>query len=277
MGCVLVVVQCLFLVPCMILLILDILNNSPYQLFVFYVVVVTSPLTTPEEAQEFLRTMRKQQRDFSSLKQHKPPSNLSADGMDAWYLQQKQREQELRKRRQEAEALLRGYRGSAYVAGSGSCRGFGSPRAFGSPMSGISETLDDPDCHSVHGGGTPCRRHTIHAGDIPNHLLPPGRALANDFDREGGENNANNNSYLSASPSVKETKDKYESEEKKDDDMPRTVPGHIQDRSFFVGQTPLPNEEKIAKTHLPETIWRDFISSGKIFVPDTAFAWPQFL
>ena len=44
---------------------------------------------------------------------HQPPSNLSQDGMDAWYRQQRQRQQELRQRRKEAEAILRGYRGIA--------------------------------------------------------------------------------------------------------------------------------------------------------------------
>jgi len=45
------------------------------------------------------------------LVMHQPPSNLSADGMDAWYHKQKQRERELRQRRREAEAILRSYRG----------------------------------------------------------------------------------------------------------------------------------------------------------------------
>lgn len=50
---------------------------------------------------------KSQAREFS----HKPPSNITADGMDAWFYQQKQREKELRERRREAEELLRGYRG----------------------------------------------------------------------------------------------------------------------------------------------------------------------
>lgn len=45
-------------------------------------------------------------------KTHQPPTHLSADGVDAWYRQQKQRDDELKRRRKEAEALLRGYRGS---------------------------------------------------------------------------------------------------------------------------------------------------------------------
>jgi hypothetical protein len=76
---------------------------------------VAKPLTSPEEAQAFLTAMR------DKLKAHdpfaKPPANLSSDGMDDWYLQQKKREQELKKRRQEAENLLRGYR-TSYIPNS---------------------------------------------------------------------------------------------------------------------------------------------------------------
>lgn len=68
-----------------------------------------SPLTTPEEAQAFLAAMRDKQHQREIT--HKPPSNLSSDGMDAWYLMQRQKERELRLRRKEAEAILRGYRG----------------------------------------------------------------------------------------------------------------------------------------------------------------------
>ena len=42
----------------------------------------------------------------------KPPAHLNADGIDDWYMQQRQREKEMKKRRKEAEALLRGYRAS---------------------------------------------------------------------------------------------------------------------------------------------------------------------
>lgn len=71
---------------------------------------------------------------------HQPPTHLSSDGMDAWYLQQRQRERELRERRKEAEALLRGYRGDA------SCYSTGDRRraSLGTPRSYVSEHLDDP-------------------------------------------------------------------------------------------------------------------------------------
>jgi hypothetical protein len=71
--------------------------------------LVNVPLTTPEEAQAFLATMRDKSKGSQTVIP-KPPADLSGAGVDAWYMQQKQRELDLRKRRQEAESLLRGYR-----------------------------------------------------------------------------------------------------------------------------------------------------------------------
>ena len=122
---------------------------------------VCSPLTTPEEAQAFLATMRDKSHQRFSF-HNPPPSNLSADGMDAWYHKQKQREQELRQRRLEAEQLLRGYRGGAgdYRRLSGISHASLSVRTHGrdvfsptgalidstpmSTVSQLSEALDDP-------------------------------------------------------------------------------------------------------------------------------------
>lgn len=70
---------------------------------------VTSRLTTPEEAKAFLASMRDKQKAATDATP-KPPAHLTADGMDAWYLQQRERERLERERRKEAEALLRGYR-----------------------------------------------------------------------------------------------------------------------------------------------------------------------
>ena len=70
--------------------------------------LVNSPLTTPEQAQQFLAAMRDKSKKEGI--DHKPPSNLSADGVDAWYMMQRHREQELRQRRKEAAEILRGYR-----------------------------------------------------------------------------------------------------------------------------------------------------------------------
>jgi putative glutathione S-transferase len=88
-------------------------HNPHPRLFLppaFQCTVTCSPLTTPEDAQAFLASMRDKQHLRENL--HKPPSNLSSDGMDAWYMLQRQKERELKARRKEAEMILRGYRGS---------------------------------------------------------------------------------------------------------------------------------------------------------------------
>lgn len=67
------------------------------------------PLTTPEEAQAFLAAMRDKQHERNML--HNPPSTVGADGVSAWYNQQRKRDEELRRKRKEAEEMLRNYRG----------------------------------------------------------------------------------------------------------------------------------------------------------------------
>lgn len=199
--------------------------------------------------------MRRAQKDGSGIS-HKPPTTLSADGMDAWYIQQKQRERELRQRRQEAEALLRGYRMSALPRGT-------AMKSFGSPLSNVSEALDDPDCQSVY-SSTP-RRHTIHAGDMPQHLLPPGsskRGLAGEFDEEAKARAFNAKSptglysLLPGSEKLEEKKLEHE-------------PMHYKGRHSLPGRqmadtTPLMQDKVPYRGLLPETIWRDFISHGKL-------------
>jgi hypothetical protein len=209
--------------------------------------------------------MRRAQKDGSGIS-HKPPSNLSADGMDAWYIQQKQRELELRKRRQEAEALLRGYRMSALPRGT-------AMKNFGSPMSNVSETLDDPDCQSVY-SSTP-RRHTLHAGDMPQHLLPPGkRGLAGEFDDEASSLGFNAKSppgrYSLPPGSVHRGEGKLE--EKKLENEPIHYKGrHSLPGRHMADTTPLMQDKVLYRGLLPETIWRDFISNGKFFACVTLF------
>jgi len=237
----------------------------PYTIY-----TAASPLHTAEEARNFLISMRKAQKDGSGIS-HKPPSNLSADGMDAWYLQQKQREQELRQRRKEAEEMLRGYRMSA----TGMIMGrSGTMRCFGSPMSAVSETLDDPDCLSVYDSNNnnhgPSRRHTIHAGD--RHFQ---RGLESEFENE--KSSSNNNNYNQQPQQYKlETpvnnvsfanafEEAQAVEEKKSEHEPGSVyrSRHSTAEGRPLGETPLPIDEQHAgRGVLPETIWRDFISSG---------------
>jgi putative glutathione S-transferase len=94
-----------------ILLDCRVVHASHYSVpFYLSFIVVHCPLTTPEEAEAFLAAMRDKSHQREYL--HQPPSNISSSaGMDAWYLQQRQREKEMRQRRIEAEEILRGYRG----------------------------------------------------------------------------------------------------------------------------------------------------------------------
>ena len=144
-----------------------------------------------------------------------------------------------------------------------------SMKAFGSPMSAVSEALDDPDCHSVY-SNTP-RRHTIHAGDMPQHLLPPGsskRGLISEFDNECDadcelKTPPRDSSYSHGA--VMSAKEKLE--EKKTELDPVQYRGRHSLPGRRMMETPHPMEEKVEnKAFLPETIWRDFISSGKSLV-----------
>lgn len=119
------------------------------SLFFLLGTAVTSPLTTPEEAQTFLAIMRDKQRAADVI--HIPPAHLTADGMNAWHLQQRERERLERERRKEAEALLRGYRmtmshDKSRVPVKGKERAGLSPlrgQLFVNEMNTISESMDD--------------------------------------------------------------------------------------------------------------------------------------
>lgn len=82
--------------------------------FLIYIryIVCSAPLTTPEEAQAFLAAMRDKQHQREITHRGASTGATTTDGLDTWFYQsQKLRDKELRQRRLEAEALLRGYRG----------------------------------------------------------------------------------------------------------------------------------------------------------------------
>jgi hypothetical protein len=89
--------------------------------------VVNSPLTTPEQAAQFLAVMRNNNKRKEFERSHpttptrpitpsRTPTGSEAftwadGGVDSWFMQQRHRDKELRKRRQEAAQLLHGYKG----------------------------------------------------------------------------------------------------------------------------------------------------------------------
>lgn len=113
-----------------------------FLLLAFVFPVTCSPLTTPEQAEAFLAAMRDKQHHREVL--HKPPSNLSSDGMDAWYLLQRQKERELKARRKEAEDILRGYRGTANNPFITPTNGDGSEPASNQTFTYDDQNMDTP-------------------------------------------------------------------------------------------------------------------------------------
>jgi len=71
---------------------------------------IKTQLTTPEEATKFLASLRTKEK--SSLFIGNPPANLSADATNDWFLQQRQREKDMKAQRKKAEEMLREYRHS---------------------------------------------------------------------------------------------------------------------------------------------------------------------
>ena len=93
-------------------------------------------MTTPEQAKQFLSACRNKSKKEEW--EHRPSTSLSSAGVDAWYMMQRHREQELRQRRREAEQLLHGWNGDL---------GAWSPRARRGRASfgGLSDSLTDPN------------------------------------------------------------------------------------------------------------------------------------
>ena len=90
--------------------------------------------------------MRDKQHQREKL--HQPPSHLSADGMDAWYLQQRQRERDLKARRREAENILRNYRGGgsgSYLSPTNGIPGMHHHHHPNASRGGITPTLPEED------------------------------------------------------------------------------------------------------------------------------------
>ena len=65
---------------------------------------------TPEQAKAFLAAQKNASK--KGTVQPTPPSGLSSGELDSWYSQQKAKQAEERRKREEAEAILRGYRGA---------------------------------------------------------------------------------------------------------------------------------------------------------------------
>ena len=224
--------------------------------------------------------------------EHKPPTHLTSDGVDAWYMMQRRRDQELRKRRQEAEQLLRGWRGSYQVDDSNS--DFFSPtlrRGRASLGDVMSESLEDPLTLKKRRQSTmPRIQNNWAEGDSEFNKLErtpfsPQRTQflferknydgtqyqkfddKNAFNRGrylfGDDNSSKGTGIERREPSSQRCIDFWDSQAK------QREAAEIMSGREEVDMRSMPGDnarENVVATDLdvPETIWRDFISSGKL-------------
>jgi hypothetical protein len=238
----------------------------------------------------FLMLMRDESRRKKEGVDHKGLNHVTTDGMDAWYMMQRNQEKEMRLRRQEAEQLLRGYRGPYF---SGEDSPAWSPRSqrksrssFGMPDD--SEMLVDP--------ATEKRRQTTmprienHFDDplgqkkLPNEpkSLDPGQIQI--FENSAREQRDEGIGYDYDGRSLfrdNQEKEAFDSENREPE--PTVDPSRVIDLAFSHGgvsqevsgrkstfsvesrdreehsRSPFPVEHPDA----PVTSWRDFISPGE--------------
>eukprot|EP00563_Minutocellus_polymorphus_P004057 CAMPEP_0181043656 /NCGR_PEP_ID=MMETSP1070-20121207/12835_1 /TAXON_ID=265543 /ORGANISM="Minutocellus polymorphus, Strain NH13" /LENGTH=514 /DNA_ID=CAMNT_0023122021 /DNA_START=10 /DNA_END=1554 /DNA_ORIENTATION=+ len=98
---------------------------------------------TPEQAKAFLAEQKNASK--KGTVQPTPPSDLSSGELDSWYSQQKAKQAEARRKREEAEAILRGYRG----AWDGSKGGGGGGSSGSLPPSGPDAGPDVSDARGM--------------------------------------------------------------------------------------------------------------------------------
>lgn len=241
-----------------------------------------TPLTTPEQAQAFLAEMRERQnqRDPS----HKPPSTMSADSMEAWYLQQKQRERELRQRRLEAEAILRGYRGDATSVVTYGKKGNSGSRRESSESSGMDDVFSSP-IRSPYGQhryitGTPLSHNSglsRESLDDPHHFKLSGSR--NNYDTVDDDKSLYGQVWSTTNRNNAYGRQTIEEEKKVDDEQFRrsfTLQGQHQSTKTPPSMLrPIPDLDLPQVDDTPQddkeiTLWLDFISSepGAKFPPE---------
>ena len=202
-----------------------------------------APLTTPEEAKAFLATMREAQ--HKRERSHQPPSNLSADGMDAWFLRQRKEEQELRNRRREAETILRNYRSGNQNGNNNN----GNSRASWDNKS--SSTPRHSYAGSEHGNDTP----TDPNDDTESHI-------AADYTGTTAALFATQPKTTKGPSSLPDQEEKKESMEPSSPSQRRfggTTHPSLSAVPLSVESTPPLTTPAAA---VEETIWRDFVSSA---------------
>jgi putative glutathione S-transferase len=233
-------------------------------------------LTTPEEAQAFLAAMRDQSHQRQNS--HNAPTTMTADGMDAWYYQQRQREKDLRLRRKEAEALLRGYRGGGAGGGGRPSMGggrdslgagdklnysdhlqqlWGASNSNSNSDLGASEHLDDPRNFSKR------QQQQQEKRDLEEqHQRRASVNLLGHMEKEGEEKDEIMGRNARDFPGVVQSST---SEEERKLDAQVGAMGRRKKEAERIADA-----NAKAEAQVPETVWRDFITNepGALFPPE---------
>jgi glutathionyl-hydroquinone reductase len=218
-------------------------------------------LTTPEEAQAFLAAMRDKQHQREVT--HRAASSTGAtttDGLDTWFYQsQKLRDKELRQRRLEAEALLRGYRGGRESLGGVSSSHYprdslGSPGRYRSTIDDDREDSTEPATTAKDDNVPPSLR-TVTASTTSESLDDP-RSFASL--QKKALNGSNHDTTTESLRDAASDKDKVQLRQNLRRDF---------DSSDYLDTAKSPKLVD-GDTYVAPTIWLDFIEPGGKFPPE---------
>lgn len=226
----------------------------------------------------FLAIMRDESRRKEGFDQ-RGANHVTTDGMDAWFMMQRNQEKEMRLRRQEAEQLLRGYRGQYF---SGEESPAWSPRSHRKSRSSfglaISEILVDPATEKRRQTTMPRIEHNFDDPLQPTKLHQDPKSLDPEhvqlFENSGREQGTmgydyNGRSIFRENNESREPAPTFDSTRVIDSTYSHGGMSHVSGhKSVF--STESRDREDYARTSfpaeqpdVPETIWREFISPGK--------------
>ena len=230
-------------------------------------IVCSAPLTTPEEAQAFLAAMRdkQHQREITHRAASTSTGATTTDGLDTWFYQsQKLRDKELRQRRLEAEALLRGYRGGRESLGGLSSGQYprdslGSPGRYRPTMEDDHDDDNREPATTTKDDNVPPSLRAVTASTTSESLDDP-RSFASLQKKafHGTSSNDDTGAVMEPLRNVPSEKDKLQVRQNLRRDF---------DSSDYLDTAKSPKPVD-GDTYVTPTIWLDFIEPGGKFPPE---------
>lgn len=247
--------------------------------------MVSSPLTTPEEAEEFLAAM-KQRKSVGATPNRRPPSRFfSPDGgVDGWFMQQRRMDKELKKRRQEAAQLLHGYKGyyneKDFDLDGWSPRGSSTGRSsFGESASDTKLSMKDPNRRQTSFARLETRDFDVEEReDVTTHRLAPDRTeFLNErrsYDGTGYTKPLDGQAFEEGRTNFNEERDgstMHTSKQQSKSNMAERLQMRFAEANATIeSETNGLSVDTEDAPEIPETVWRDFISDepGAKFPPE---------